>query len=106
MDYLYDFGDGWEHEIILESILPRPPGRMRPSCLDGARACPPEDCGSTPGYEEILEAMRDPKHPERERYLEWLGEPYDPEKFDLKQVNLDLENPEAAWERKSEEFDS
>lgn len=101
LEYLYDFGDGWEHEIILEEILPPQPRQQYPYCVDGARACPPEDCGSTPGYEELVEAMRDPKHPERERFLEWLEGPYDPEKFDLKSINWDLEDIEDAWYRKS-----
>ncbi len=60
MDYLYDFGDAWNHEVTLEAILPRQPGKPRASCLDGARACPPEDCGSIPGYEELVEAMKNP----------------------------------------------
>ncbi len=104
MEYLYDFGDAWEHEIILEEILPPKTGQQSPFCVDGARACPPEDCGSTPGYEELVEAMRNPNHPERERFLEWLGEPYDPEKFDPKQVNKDLEDPEEAWDRIVERY--
>ncbi len=97
---MYDFGDAWEHEIILEEILPPEAGLKYPHCAAGARACPPEDCGSTPGYEDLVEAMRDPKHPERDRYLEWLGGLYDPEKFDLAMVNSDLEDPEKAWDRK------
>ena len=102
MEYLYDFGDGWEHEIVLEEITPPQPRHQYPFCVDGARACPPEDCGSTPGYEELVEAMRNLNHAEREGFLEWLGEPYDPEKFDPKQVNKDLKDPEAAWDRIAE----
>lgn len=102
LEYLYDFGDGWEHEVVLEEILPPQPRQKYPYCVDGARACPPEDCGSTPGYEELVEAMKNPNHPERERFLEWLEEPYDPEKFDLKLVNWDLEDIEDAWYRKTE----
>lgn len=99
MEYLYDFGDSWDHEIILETVLPPTPGQRVPYCLAGARACPPEDCGSTPGYEELVEAMRDPNHPERERFLEWLDGPYDPEKFDLVAINYDLADPKKAWQR-------
>ena len=102
MEYLYDFGDGWEHDVVLEEILPPDPGRKTPVCLAGARACPPEDCGSTPGYENLVEAMKNPKHPDREDLLNWLGTPYDPEQFDLALVNSDLENPEKAWSRKTE----
>lgn len=100
MEYLYDFGDGWVHEILLEGVLLEEPGRKYPLCLSGARACPPEDCGSTPGYEDLIEAMRDPKHPERERFLEWLGGPYDPEAFNLETINSDLEDFEEAWAKK------
>ena len=100
MDYLYDFGDGWEHEILLEGILMAEPGKKYPLCLAGARSCPPEDCGSTPGYEDLVKAMRDPKDPERERFLEWLDGPYDPEAFNLENINSDLENFEEAWARK------
>lgn len=101
MEYLYDFGDAWEHEIVLEEVLPPDPSRKVPICLSGARACPPEDCGSTPGYENLVEAMKDPKHHDRDDLLAWLGEPYDPEKFDLEQVNRDLQDPKKAWSRKA-----
>ena len=80
--YEYDFGDSWQHEVRVEQVLPV--NRPEPvACLAGARAAPPEDCGSVPGYYELVEAMADPQHPERDRLLEWLGEPYDPEAFDL-----------------------
>lgn len=78
--YEYDFGDSWEHDVRVEKVLPvaarRPAG-----CLAGARAAPPEDCGGIPGYYQLVEAMADPKHPERENLLDWLGEPYDPAAF-------------------------
>ncbi len=101
IEYLYDFGDAWEHEIVLEEILPPQPRQKYPYCVDGARACPPEDCGSSTGYEELVEAMRNPHHPEYKRFLEWLGKPYDPENFNLKPVNWDLEDVKDAWYRKS-----
>lgn len=78
--YEYDFGDSWLHEIVVEKILPDSGARYA-VCLAGARAGPPEDCGSVPGYETLVEAMADPDHPERTHLLEWLGQPFDPDAF-------------------------
>ncbi|HBV96459.1 MAG TPA: hypothetical protein DEF36_05400 [Desulfotomaculum sp.] len=86
--YEYDFGDGWNHSIQVEKVLPAQE-KEAPRCLAGARACPPEDCGGPWGYGEILEAINDPEHGEDEM-LEWVGEDYDPEAFDLDQVNRGL----------------
>jgi hypothetical protein len=89
--YEYDFGDSWEHEIVVEKMLPFDPRAKYPACLDGARACPPEDCGSFPGYMGILEALKAPKKTEEQKeLLEWLEEGYDPERFDLEAVNRRL----------------
>jgi hypothetical protein len=88
--YEYDFGDGWEHKILLEKILPFDSKTAWPVCIKGKRACPPEDCGGIWGYEELLETISDPKHPEYESMLEWLGGEFDPEEFDLEQINEDL----------------
>lgn len=89
--YEYDFGDSWEHEIIVEKMLPIDPQAKYPVCLDGARACPPEDCGSFPGYCDILKALKAPKKTdEQKELLEWLEEGYDPERFDLNAVNRRL----------------
>lgn len=85
--YLYDFGDGWEHRVTIEQILPPDPGIKLPHCLDGANACPPEDVGGPPGYEEFLEAIRDPKHEEHEPMLEWCGGAFDPTAFDIARIN-------------------
>ncbi len=85
--YTYDFGDGWDHAIVLEKILPFETQTKLPLCLKGSRACPPEDIGGPPGYEMFLEAIADPDHPEHDDIMEWLGEPFDPEHFDLAEVN-------------------
>jgi hypothetical protein len=90
VDYCYDMGDGWEHEVALEKLLPPEPGLKLPRCLEGKRACPPEDCGGPPGYENFLEALRDPKHPEHGEMEDWIGGPFDPEEFDLEEVNEGL----------------
>jgi hypothetical protein len=85
--YTYDFGDGWEHDITVEKLLPFDPQASYPVCLGGARACPPEDCGSYPGYESILHALRaDPPTQGQKELLEWLGS-YDPERFSVDAVN-------------------
>lgn len=93
--YEYDFGDDWQHEVLLEDIIPRAPRTKYPLCVAGARACPPEDCGGVMGYEELLEAIRDPAHEEHESMLEWLGGNYKPDAFDPKTVRFD--NPRKRW---------
>jgi hypothetical protein len=88
--YEYDFGDSWEHEILVEKILPMTEARNHPVCLKGVRACPPEDIGGLWGYYEFLEIMQDPKHPQHEDMAEWAGDRFDPEEFDLDAVNKQL----------------
>ena len=88
--YEYDFGDLWQHEILVESIFPPEPGVRYPVCLAGARACPPEDVGGTVGYENLLEAIHNPNHPQHEEYLEWIGDGVDPEPFDVNEINRKL----------------
>ncbi len=85
--YEYDFGDGWDHKVVLEKILPDDGSIRLPSCVKGKRACPPEDCGGIWGYEGLLETIKDPSHPEYGETLEWLGDDFDPERFDLEEVN-------------------
>jgi hypothetical protein len=87
--YEYDFGDSWEHEVRVEKVV-GVAGPRAVVCLDGARAGPPEDCGGVPGYENLVAAMADPKHPGRQDLLEWLGEPFDPEAFSLDAINRRL----------------
>ena len=88
--YEYDFGDSWEHKILLEKILPFDTKMALPVCIKGKRACPPEDCGGIWGYEELLKTISDPKHPDYENMLEWLGGEFDPEEFDLEEINGNL----------------
>ncbi len=81
--YDYDFGDNWEHIVAVEKTFAPVAGQTYPACVDGKRNCPPEDCGGVWGYAELLEILADPAHPEREERLEWLGEDFDPEEFDV-----------------------
>ena len=88
--YEYDFGDSWQHEIVLEKTLDPEPKVKYPRCVEGARACPPEDVGGSWGYAEFLEAINDPKHKSHRDMREWIGGEFDPEKFDLKSVSREL----------------
>ncbi len=85
--YDYDFGDNWEHELLIEKVLPEEKGVRYPLCLDGARACPPEDVGGTLGYKHFLEVIRNPTHPEHKEFLDWISSEFDPEEFDVDEVN-------------------
>lgn len=89
--YLYDFGDSWEHELVLEeNRYFNPELRTELACLDGQRACPPEDVGGVPGYFEFLNALKDPNHEEHESYTEWSGGNFDSERFDPESINWEL----------------
>ena len=85
--YEYDFGDGWEHDILVEDILPPDPELKHPVCLKGKGACPPEDVGGVWGYADFLEAMQDPEHKEHDNYRQWIGGEFDPDAFDLELTN-------------------
>jgi len=90
--YTYDYGDNWEHEVLLEKILPFKHDIKLPVCIKGKRACPPEDVGGVPGYAMFLEAIKDPIHPEYEEMLDWAGGDFDAEHFDLDEINRMLRN--------------
>jgi hypothetical protein len=98
--YTYDFGDCWEHAIVVEKVLQPEPGIAYPMCVGGKLHCPPEDCGSIPGYYNLLEAIRDPAHEEHEEMLDWLGGDYDAEAFSVDEVNRRLA-PLQGWWKKS-----
>jgi DNA-binding MarR family transcriptional regulator len=88
--YEYDFGDSWNHLIVLEKILPADPALHYPHCVAGKRACPPEDVGGVWGFAELLAAVRNSKHPEHDEMLEWAGGAFDPEAFSLDAINRAL----------------
>jgi hypothetical protein len=90
MVYEYDFGDSWEHEVVLEKIVEAEAGVFYPRCLAGENACPPEDVGGVWGYAGFLKAINNPDHEEHDSYIEWIGGDFDPQKFDLDAVNKRL----------------
>lgn len=90
LEYEYDFGDSWKHIIEVKKVEPPAGGVTYPICLDGKLACPPEDCGGVWGYYDILEAVKDPRHPQHEDLKEWLGKDFDPDYFDLARTNAIL----------------
>ena len=87
--YEYDFGDDWRHEVQFEGFPPADPKAKYPLCLEGERACPPEDCGGSWGYADYLAALADPKHEQHDELLEWRG-PFDAEAFDVKKATKEM----------------
>lgn len=86
--YHYDFGDSWRHTIVVEKMVrAEHVTDALPLCEGGGRACPREDCGGPPGYSNLVEALRDPHHPEHADYRMWAGPRWDPEHFDVAAVN-------------------
>ena len=89
--YTYDFGDDWEHDLLIEDVRTAEPGVAYPRCMTGRRACPPEDCGGVWGYAELVDILSDPTHQEHQERLEWLGldtaDDFNPAHFDLTDTN-------------------
>jgi hypothetical protein len=92
--YTYDFGDDWEHEILVEALRVAEPGQCYPRCIGGEGACPPEDCGGPPGYEHLREILADPGDEEHDAMVMWMGlehaSEFDPVAFDIELVNRRL----------------
>ncbi len=96
--YEYDFGDSWDHRITVEKTLDADPAEGKfAQCLDGERACPPDDCGGVWGYADLLKIIRNPKDKEYESMMEWLGGKFDPEAFDRDKINKYLRK--LKWPR-------
>ena len=99
--YIYDFGDDWKHDLVFEGILLKEKDVTYPCCMSGERACPPENCGSIPGYYRVVDILKDPKDAEYQETIQWLkghaknNDPYDPDAFDPGQVYFD--NPKQRW---------
>jgi hypothetical protein len=90
MVYEYDFGDSWQHDVVLEKEVPATPGQLYPLVLAGERECPPEDVGGIGGFYHFLDIITNPKHPEHPEMMQWVGGRFDPEAFDLQQINRAL----------------
>ncbi|WP_293371686.1 plasmid pRiA4b ORF-3 family protein [Nevskia sp.] len=88
--YRYDFGDGWEHEVKIERVLEPSPELKTPVCLAGEFACPPEDCGGVPGYEDLIAVLAGQDCEEKDEMLTWIGGPFDPLAFDIDAANKRL----------------
>jgi Plasmid pRiA4b ORF-3-like protein len=99
MIYEYDFGDGWEHDLVLEKILEPQVGKRYPVCTAGRRATPPEDCGGIGGFYNLLEIMGDPSHPEHADMKRWLGGEFDAAAFYVQEVNQALQPPVRSSSR-------
>jgi len=105
--YLYDYGDSWLHNLIVEEIGLPEPSATCPICLQGAMACPPEDVGSLSGYYSLLNILEDKGHPEHEECMIWSGGDFDPEGFDLEEVNEVLEEFDeyvGGWDEEDEDL--
>lgn len=93
--YCYDFGDNWRHEVTLEDVLSPSPGKRYPRCVAGECAGPPDNCGGTGGYSDLLEVLADPSHEEHASAHRWAASTegvrgkFDPEAFDEQLVKFD-----------------
>lgn len=96
MGYEYDFGDSWQHEVVLEEVTESQPGIKYPRCVDGQRACPPEDVGGVWGFIDFLDAIANPDHSEHEDMLEWHG-PYAPASFDAAHATRRMKKGLPVW---------
>jgi len=86
-EYTYDLGDDWRHTVTVEKVLRPDETNVQPVCLGGQNACPPEDVGSSSGYMDFVQAMRDPTHEEHVAMWRWYGGPFDPAAFDVNAAN-------------------
>jgi len=98
-EYEYDFGDGWQHEILFEGHIKCEQGKEYPMCLEGARACPPEDVGGVTGFVDFLETISDHENEEHEGSLEWAGGWFDPEEFDPEIATKRMKKGVADWRK-------
>ena len=88
--YEYDFGDGWMHHLELVDRSIHPTQQVLPLVISGENACPPEDCGGIHGYKELLEVLKNPKHPEYRETIVWVGSTFNPTKFSVDARNKEL----------------
>lgn len=96
MRYEYDFGDGWQHDVVLEKVMESEPGARYPRCIDGERACPPEDVGGVYAFADYVAAITNPNHSEHRELLEWNG-PFDAAQFDPAKATRRMKKGLPAW---------
>lgn len=99
--YLYDFGDGWGHTLKIERLVDPEPGALYPRLVEASGRCPPEDCGGPWGYEEMLEAIKDPEHERHDEIREWLAEDFDPHVIDIEALTSNVATLAKKWTRKT-----
>jgi hypothetical protein len=99
--YVYDMGDNWEHELLIEKLLATDSTAAYPRFIDGAGRCPPEDVGGIPGFYEFLDALADPNHPDHDDRLEWYGGPFNEKDIDEDQIRAQLTKNAKRIQRKA-----
>jgi hypothetical protein len=97
IQYEYDFGDSWHHEVLFEGVLQADSKVKYPLCLEGARACPPEDCGGINGYSDFIEAIQNPDNDRHDELLQWVGGHFDPEHFDPAEATKAMKKGLPDW---------
>ena len=98
-EYEYDFGDSWWHEVLFEGCLRVEPRQRYPLCVEGERACPPEDVGGTSGYEEFLHVLTDPSDDQHEQFVTWIGGSFDPDDFDSEKATKRMRRGLPDWRK-------
>jgi hypothetical protein len=98
-EYEYDFGDGWQHEVLFEGCVRAEAGKKYPLCVEGERACPPEDVGGVWGYADFLVAIQNPENEQHDEMLEWVGGSFDPEAFDAATATRRMKKELPDWRR-------
>jgi hypothetical protein len=96
-EYRYDMGDGWRHRIVFDPVPPYWETHQLPlpACLAGENACPPDDVGGPPGYQQLLESLTNRAHEQHEELVRWIGGVFDPKGFDLDRINRDWRGARA-----------
>ena len=100
LHYLYDFGDGWEHTVKVEALTAREPDVAYPRLIEASGRCPPEDVGGPWGYGDLIEALQDPNSQRHAEMREWVGDDYDPHKFDAESLEADVAALAKRWSKK------
>ena len=98
--YVYDFGDGWEHSVKVEGLTAPEPGVVYPRLIEASGRCPPEDVGGPWGYCDLIDALQDPDHEQHAEMREWVGDDYDPHKFDAEPLKADVAALAKRWSKK------